>query len=69
MCENVTRLRDTHPLKVSSVECDLLDLFDSVDDETLMRLIREMGLDVHHELPELKDLQISSEVDELQPER
>ena len=46
----------------------MLEHFDSIDDETLTRLIHEFGLDVRRELPELKDLQITLDMDE-QPER
>ena len=68
MCESVTWNKETPPFTEEVPERSMLEHFDSIDDETLTRLIHEFGLDVRRELPELKDLQITLDMDE-QPER
>lgn len=44
----------THPIKASVDPCDQWSILDSVDEETLKTLISEFGLELQHDLPELK---------------
>lgn len=57
MCERESDTKETchtPPTKVSSDFLDQWSVLDSIDEETLKRLIREFGLELQHELPELK---------------
>lgn len=59
MCEhnNDTLAKDTchaHPLKTSSDFFDQWSVLDDIDEEALKKLICEFGLELQHELPELK---------------
>ena len=59
MCEhnNNTLGKDTshtHPVKPSSDSFDQWSVLDNIDEEALKKLIFEFGLELQHELPELK---------------
>lgn len=61
----------THPVKASADPCDQWSILDSVDEETLKTLISAFGLELQHDLPELKgslNLMTNSSDDEV-PER
>lgn len=62
----------THPvIKISPDHSDQWSVLDNIDDETLKKLISEFGLELQHDLPELKGslhLTINSSEDE-DPER
>jgi len=45
----------THPvIKISPDHLDQWSVLDNIDDETLKKLISEFGLELQHDLPELK---------------
>ena len=45
----------THPvIKISPDQLDQWSVLDNIDDETLRKLISEFGLELQHDLPELK---------------
>lgn len=45
----------THPvIKISPDHFDQWSVLDNIDDETLKKLISEFGLELQHDLPELK---------------
>ena len=45
----------THPvIKISPDHSDQWSVLDNIDDETLKKLISEFGLELQHDLPELK---------------
>lgn len=69
-CSNSRRCHTApHTLKLSPLA--ELDVLDHVDEDTLKRLILELGLDVQHDLPDLKgQIQLPSCCDvEEEPER
>ena len=70
-CSNSRRRCQTTPHTLKMSPQAELDILDHVDDDTLKRLISELGLDVQHDLPELKgQIQLPSCCDvEEEPER
>lgn len=61
----------THPIKPSSDFCDQWSVLDNIDEEALKKLILEFGIELQHELPELKGslhLTVAS-LEEEDPER
>ena len=76
MCEhnNNTLPKDTcqtHPIKPSSDFFDQWSVLDNIDEEALKKLICEFGLELQHELPELKgSLHLTVNIEEEEdPER
>jgi len=60
MCDELNNsftkdLSPTHPvIKISPDHLDQWSVLDNIDDETLKKLISEFGLELQHDLPELK---------------
>lgn len=47
-------IRHTRPVKVSPDHLDQWSVLDNIDEETLKKLISDFGLELQHDLPELK---------------
>lgn len=47
-------IRHTRPVKVSPDNLDQWSVLDNIDEETLKKLISDFGLELQHDLPELK---------------
>ena len=75
MCEHNSETKETcrtPPIKATSdFLADQWSVLDNIDEETLGKLISEFGLELQHELPELKDsLQLTINIgEEEDPER
>ena len=60
MCDELNNsftkdLSPTHPvIKISPDHLDQWSVLDNIDDETLKKLISEFGLELQHDLPEVK---------------
>lgn len=70
-CSNSRRWQQATPHALKLPSQAELDFLDHVDEDTLKRLISELGLDVKHDLPDLKgqiQLPVCCDVEE-EPER
>ena len=62
----------THPVKLSADHFDQWSVLDNIDEETLKKLISDFGLELQHDLPELKGplhLTINTTAEDEEPER
>lgn len=62
----------THPVKVSADHFDQWSVLDNIDEETLKKLISDFGLELQHDLPELKGplhLTINTTAEDEEPDR
>ena len=62
----------THPVKVSADHLDQWSVLDNIDEETLKKLISDFGLELQHDLPELKGplhLTMNTTAEDEEPDR
>ncbi len=62
----------TYPVKVSPDNLDQWSVLDNIDEDTLKKLISDFGLELQHDLPELKGslhLTINTTTEDEVPER